>query len=171
MIVVSATQAQGRKVNYHPCFLLDSIEQRLAFIKQNASRIFTDSADCKETLLDSVAIGYIRTKDVKYLDALAAIRQNPAAKADGLFTDVITLIVKDDFIGFADQLYRSKGRLLPLQNELIGAMNMIVDGRPFKQRYMGQLNVEIERTKDSKDKYRQAYFEKLKQKIEEEKYR
>lgn len=171
MIAVSATQAQSRKVNYHPCFLLDSVDQRLAFIKQNAARVFTDSADCKETLLDSITGKYVLTKDFKYLDALAVIRQNPAAKADGLFTDVITLIVKDDFIGFADQLYRSKGRLLPLQNELIGAMNIIVDGRPFKQKYMGLLNVEIERTKGDNDKYRLAYLEKLKLKINEEKYR
>ncbi len=170
LLFVMISTAQSRKVNYHPCFLTDSVDSKLTFIKQNAGRIFIDSFDCKETLLDSIAIRFVRTKELKYLDALTAIQQNPYAKADGLFTDVVRLLVEDDFSGFVNQLYQGRGRYLPLQNELIAAMNMIVNGRPLKQKYMGQLNVDIETAKDSNDKYRLSYLEKLKQKIEGEQY-
>ena len=170
MLSAMVSTAQSRKINYHPCFLIDSVDTRLAFIRQNAGRIFLDSFDCKEILLDSIAAKFVRTRDIKYLEALTAIRQNPNARADGLFTDVIRRFVEDDFTGFIDQLYRGKGKFLPLQNELIAALNMIVDGRPLKQKYIGLLNVEIERAKDSRDKYREIYLEKLKQKIEGEQY-
>ena len=172
LLLLSAvvSTAQSRKVNYHPCFLKDSVDTRLTFIRQNAGRVFIDSFDCKDALLDSIASCFIRTKEVKYLDVLTAIGQNPSAKVDGLFTDVVKLFAEDDFIGFVNQLYQAKGKYLPLQNELIAAMNMIVNGRPLKQKYMGLLNVEIERTKDTNDKYRQGYLEKLKSKIEGEQY-
>ncbi len=165
-----ATQAQSKKVNYHPCFLMDSVDKHLSFIGQSAGRIFIDSFDCREALLDSIAAGYERTKDAKYLNTLASIRQNPYAKADELYTDVIKKLVESDFMDFVDKLYLAKGGLLPLQNELIATMNTIIDGRPFKQKYIGLLNVEIERAKDSNDKYRVLYLEKLKLKINEEKY-
>ena len=171
LLTSAVTQAQTQKVNYHPCFLMDSVDKRLAFITQYAGRIFIDSFDCKEALLDSIAGGYERTKDTKYLNTLASIRQNPYAKADELYTDVIKKLVESDFVDLVDKLYQAKGGLLPLQNELIATMNTIIDGRPFKQKYIGLLNVEIERAKDSNDKYRQQYLEKLKLKINEEKYR
>ena len=165
------TEAQTRKVNYHPCFLLDSVEQRLAFIKLNSGRIFVDTFDCKEALLDSIANGFIRTKDTKYLDALTAIGQNPNAKVQGLYTDILKRFVENDFTGFIDELYLARGRYVYLQNEMIGALNIIIDGRPFKRKYLGLLNVEIGKASDSKDKNRELFLEKLKQKIEEEKYR
>lgn len=166
----NSASSQTRKANYHPCFLMDSIDKNLAFIRLNAPRIFIDSFDCRQDLLDSIGIKYLQTRKPLYLDALAAIRQNPAAKVEELYTDVITRFMQDDFGGFIDQLYTAKGKYLSLEKELIAAMNMIVDGRPLKKKYMGQLNVEIEKAKDKKDKYKQAYLEKLKLKIEEEKY-
>jgi hypothetical protein len=169
-LIFFEASAQSKKINYHPCFLKDSIDNRLTFIAQYAGRIFIDSFDCKEALLDSIAVGYERTKDVKYLNTLASIRQNPYAKADELYTDVIRQLIESDFMDFVDKLYLARGGLLPLQNELISTMNVIINGRPFKQKYMGLLNVEIERAKDSKDKYREQYLEKLKLKIDEEKY-
>lgn len=171
LLYVTAAVAQGNKTTYSPCFLKDSVNTKLAFIRQGAGRIFTDSADCKDNLLDSIAVKYATTKEVRYLIALNAIRENHYAKADGLFTDVIRIIVQDDFLGFVDQLYMAKGKFLPLQNELIAAMNMIVNARPMKQKYMGQLNVEIDRAKNSADPNLTVYLEKLKQKIEGEQYR
>lgn len=170
LFYVTVSAAQSRKINYHPCFLKDSVDSRLVFIRQNAGRIFIDSFDCKDDLLDSIAVKFTITKNVKYLDVLTSIRQNPYAHADGLFTDVVKIFIEDDFTGFVEKLYQGGGRFLPLQNELIAAMNMIVNGRPLKQKYLGQLNAEIERVKDTKDKYRENYLEKLKQKIENEQY-
>ena len=171
LIVVTNASAQSKKAIYHPCFLLDSVDKHLDFIRQNASRIFTDTVDCKQTLLDSIAQRYTGTKNSKYLEALSAIRQNPNAKVEDLYTDIVKRFIEKDFEGFLDQLYLAKGRLLPLQNELIGAMNMIVDGRPLKQKYMGNLDALIEKAKEEKDKFKEYYLEKLKVKIEEEKYR
>ncbi|MDB5282141.1 MAG: hypothetical protein JWO06_1216 [Bacteroidota bacterium] len=164
------TQSQNRKVVYHPCFLMDSVDKRLDFIVKNAPRIFVDSFDCRQTLMDSIAIRYVDTKDTKYLNALAAIRQNPLAKVENLYTDIIKRFVENDFAGFVEQLYAAKGKLLPLQNELISGMNMIIDGKLLKQKYMGLLNVEIAKAKDANDKLKFSYFEKLKLKIEEEKF-
>ena len=171
LLSASASVAQGNRVSYNPCFLKDSIGSQMAFIRLNAARIFIDTADCKDVLLDSIAVRYTRTKEVRYLVALSTIRQNAFAKTDGLFTDAIKLIADADFAGFIDELYMAKGRFLPLQDELIAAMNMILNGRPLKQKYMGQLNIEIQRAKDSADKNRETYLEKLKQKIDAEQYR
>ena len=165
------TEAQTRRINYHPCFLLDSVEQRLAFIKVNAGRIFVDTFDCKESLLDSIANGFIRSGETKYLDVLSVIGQNPNAKVEGLYTDILKRFVENDFTGFVDKLYLARGRYMYLQNEMIATLNIIIDGRPFKRKYLGLLNVEISKAQDSKDKNRQLFLEKLKQKIEEEKYR
>jgi hypothetical protein len=162
--------AQSKKINYQPCFLKDSVEKRLAFIVPNAGRIFVDSFECREALLDSIASCYERTKDTKYLMALAYIRQNPRANAGELYTDIIKHLVEYDFMNFVDQLYLTKGALLSLQNELIATMNIIIDGRPFKQKYMGRLSVEIEQAKDANDKNREQFLEKLKLKINEEQY-
>ena len=170
LFVCISIQAQTKKVIYHPCFLMDSVDKHLDFIVKNAGRVFTDSFDCRQTLLDSIAIRYVDTKDTKYLYVLSNIRTIANLKVENLYTDIVKRFVENDFAGFIEQLYVSKGRLLPLQNELIAAMNMIINGRPLKQKYMGLLNVEIEKAKDSKDKYKQAYLEKLKLKIEEEKF-
>jgi hypothetical protein len=163
------TAAQAQKPVYHPCFLMDSVDKHLDFIRINAARIFVDSFDCRQTLLDSIAIKYVRTKNDKYLDVLSAVKQNPRAKVDELYTDIIKRLIEDDFSGFINQLYIGRGKYLPLEKELITTLNMIVDSRPLRQKYMGRLNVEIEKAKDAKDKYRQLYLEKLKLKIEEEK--
>lgn len=163
--------AQSRKINYSPCYLKDSVDRHLDFIKLNSSRIFKDSSDCRQSLIDSIGDRYLRTRQTMYLDVLASIRQNPAAKAEDLYTDIITRFIEDDFSGFVDQLAKGKGKYLSLEKELVAAMNMIVNGRPLRQKYMGELNLDIEMAKDKKDKYKQAYLEKLKQKIEEEKIR
>ncbi len=170
LVICINTSAQTRKAVYRPCLLLDSVEKRLDYIRMNASRVFTDTADCKQTLLDTIARRYISTKENKYLDALAGIRQNPNAKVEELYTDIIKRFVEDDFTGFIGKIYQAGGKYLPLEKELIATLNMIVDSRPLKQKYMGLLNVEIGKAKDTKDKYRQYYLEKLKLRIEEEKY-
>lgn len=171
MILCAGTaSAQSAKPVYHPCFLLDSVDKRLDFIKANASRVFVDSFDCKETLLDSIGKLYIRSKNKKYLDVLTSILQNPNAKVEGLYIDVIKDFLQDDFGGFVNELYIARGKYQLLEKELIGAMNMIVDGKPFKQKYMGQLNLQISIAKDKKDSAKIAYLEKLKVRIEEDKY-
>lgn len=169
LLVALNTYSQTKPV-YHSCFLMDSVEKRLEFIRLNASRIFTDSVDCKQTLLDSIAVHYVQSKDKKYLDALSSIRQNPNAKVENNYTDIIKRFIENDFSGFIKQIYLAKGKYYVLEKELIGTMNMIVDGRPYKQKYMGLLNVEISIAKDKKDTYYQSFLEKLKVKIEEEKY-
>jgi hypothetical protein len=171
LIAILSSSAQARKAIYHPCFLMDSVDVHLDFIKQNAARVFADTLDCKETLLDSIAQRYTDTKSTKYLEALSAIRQNPNAKVEDLYTDIVKRFIENDFAGFLDRLYLAKGKFLPLQNELIAAMNMIVDGRPLKQKYLARLNAAIEKAKGEKDKYKEYYLEKLKIKIDEEKYR
>jgi hypothetical protein len=163
-------QAQTIKPVYHPCFLMDSADARLDFIKDNASKIFIDSFDCKATLLDSIAVLYVRSKDKKYLDALNTILLNPHAKVDGLYTDIIKRFTDDDLGDFMNQLYMARGKYQALEKELIAMMNMIVDNRPYKIKYIGQINVEISKAKDKKDTYKASYLEKLKTKIEEEKY-
>ncbi|MFN8285491.1 MAG: hypothetical protein U0V74_02000 [Chitinophagales bacterium] len=169
-VAAGITSYAQRKPVYHSCFLMDSVDKNLEFIRLNASRIFTDSVDCKQTLLDSIAIHYTQSKDKKYLDVLSSIRQNPNAKVENNYTDIIKRFIENDFSGFIKQLYLSKGKYYVLEKELIGTMNMIVDGRPYKQKYMGLLNVDISIAKDKKDTYYQSFLEKLKVKIEEEKY-
>jgi hypothetical protein len=150
---------------------MDSVEKHLEFIKLNASRIFLDSFDCKQMLFDSIAAGYVQTRDKKYLDALSYLsNSSAAAKVENFYTDVLRTFVRSDFTDLLNQLYAGKGKYLGLEKELIIAMNMIVDGRPFKQKYMGLLNVEISKAKDKKDVAHLAYLEKLKTKIEEDKY-
>lgn len=166
----SSVFAQGTKAVYHPCFLLDSVDKRLDFIKANASKVFVDTFDCKETLLDSISILYMRSGNKKYLDALTGILQNPNAKVEGLYIDVIKRFLQNDFAGFINELYTARGKYQLLEKELIGAMNMIVDGKPYKQKYMGQLNLLISMAKDKKDTAKLYYLEKLKTRIEEDKY-
>lgn len=162
--------SQKAKPVYHPCFIMDSVEARLSFIQLNAGRIFTDTVECKQNLLDNITALYINGKDKKYLDALAAIRQNPNAKVEELYTDIIKHLVEDDFAGFINQLYLAKGKYFTLEKELVTTMNMIVGPKPLKYKYMGLLNVEIEKAKDKKDSYKLYYLQKLKTKIEDEKY-
>ena len=163
-------QAQTKKVIYHPCFLMDSVDKHLDFIVKNAPRVFIDTFDCRQTLLDSIAIRYVQTGDTKYLYDLSSIRVTANLKVDNLYTDIIKRFAEHDLPDFLNQLYVAKGKLIPLQNELISTMNMIINGRPLKQKYMGQMNVEIEKARDGKDKYKLYYLEKLKVKIEEEKF-
>lgn len=170
LLAVASVSAQTAKPVYHPCFLLDSVDKRLDFIKTNAAKVFVDSFDCKETLLDSIGMLYMRTKNKKYLDVLTSILQNPNAKVEGLYIDVIRKFLQNDFGGFLNELYVARGKYQLLEKELIGTMNMIVDGKPFKQKYMGQLNLQISIAKDKKDTAKVAYLEKLKVRIEEDKY-
>ena len=168
-LIAQGTQAQSAKPVYHPCFLLDSVDKRIDFIKANASKVFVDSFDCKETLLDSISMLYIRSKDKKYLDALTTILSNPKAQVEGLYTDVVKRFVQDDFGGFINALYIARGKYQLLEKELVTAMNMIVDGKPLKQKYAGQLNLQISLAKDKKDSAKLYYLEKLKTRIEEDK--
>ncbi len=163
--------SQAGKAIYHPCFLMDSVENHLDFIRLNASRIFIDSFDCKQMLFDSITAQYIRTKQKKYIDALTYIHSSSAAHlVENLYTDVLRKLVQNDFTGFLDLLYSGRGKYQALEKELIATMNMIIDGRPYKLKYMGLMNVEISKAKDNKEAARAAYLEKLKVKIEEEKY-
>jgi|ERR1043165_662505 hypothetical protein len=161
---------QLAKPVYHPCLLLDSVEAKLSFIQLNAWRVFTDTADCKEDLLGKIGSLYISSKDKKYLDALSAIRQNQSAKVEELYTDLIKRIIENDFEGFVNNLYLSKGKFLSLEKELVLTMNMIVGAEPLKQKYMGRLNIEIEKATDRKDTYKASYLKKLKTRIEEERH-
>lgn len=149
---------------------MDSVESKLSFIQFNASRIFTDTVECKDNVLDNIAAHYIKSKDKKYLDALAAIRQNPNAKVEELYTDIIKRLAENDFAGFVSELYLAKGKYFALEKELVTTMNMIVGTKPLKQKYLGLLNVEIEKSKDKKDSYKAYYLEKLKLKIEDDKH-
>ena len=149
---------------------MDSVNKNLAFIQYNARKIFIDTFECRQALLDNIAIEYIRTKDTKYLDALSAIRQYPGIEVEGLYTDIIKRLIENNFGGFVNRLYLSNNKYLSLEKELVAAMNMIVDGRPYKQKYMGLLNVELSKAKDKKDSRYSYYLQKLKVKIEEDKY-
>jgi hypothetical protein len=162
---------QSRKPVYYPCFLMDSADKHLDFIRLNAGRIFIDSFDCRQMLFDSIASLYSRTKNRKYLDALAYIRtSSAAAKVEDLYTDVIRRFVQTDFTDLLNQLYSGKGKYLSLEKELVATMNMIVDGRPYRQKYIGLLNVEISKAKDRKDAARLSYLDKLKHRIEDDNY-
>ena len=112
---------------------------------------------------------YIRSKDKKYLDALTTILANPKAEVEGLYTDVVKKFAQDDFGGFLNELYIARGKYQLLEKELVTAMNMIVDGKPLKQKYAGQLNLQISIAKDKKDSGKLYYLEKLKTRIEEDK--
>jgi len=170
LLAVTATQVQAQKPKpvYHPCFLMDSVDARLLFIQQNATRVFVDTFDCRQELLNKIAGLYTSTKNKKYLDALAAIRQNPSAKVEELYTDPVTRIIENDFTAFINELYLAKGRYLPLEKEMVAALNMIVGYKPLKQKYLPLLKIEIEKAKDKQDNTRKYYLEKLKQKIEED---
>lgn len=170
MVCLLHESVQGQKPVYHPCFLMDSVDKHLDFIKRNTQRIFVDTFDCRQTLMDSIASKYIATKNKKYLDALQAIRVYGNDKVEDLFTDIIKRLCEKDFYLFINELYASRGTLYALEKELITTMNMIIDGRPYKQKYIGQINVAISKAKDNKDSYKSSYLEKLKQKIEEERY-
>ena len=162
--------AQQRVANYSPCFLADNVDKQLVFIQQYAWKIFTDTASCKGALLDTLATRFITTKDSRYLQTLSVIRQNKYAHVDEFYTDIVSRFIQDDFPGFLQQLYIAHGKMTALETEMIAALNMIVNGRTMKQKYMGLLNVEIGKAKDAKDVYKTSYLEKLKTRIETEKY-
>lgn len=170
LLSVTLVSAQAKKTVYHPCFLLDSVDKHLVFIQQNTYRIFQDTFDCRQSLLDSIAVKYLRSKDKKYLDALSNIRNYGGERVENLYTDIMKRMAEKDFTGFINDLYLAKGKYASLEKELIATMNMMIDGRPYKQKYMGILNVQITKATDAKDKYKLYYLEKLKTKIEEEKY-
>lgn len=150
---------------------MDSVEKHLEFIKLNANRVFVDSFDCRQMLFDSIAAQYLRSNDTKFIDALNYLRNSSASsKVEGLYTDVIRKFIQSDFSGFLNRLYLGKGKYLALEKELIATMNMIVDGRPFRQKYMGLLNLEISKATDKKDTARTIYLEKLKTRIENDDY-
>jgi|GEM_PF-2962221 hypothetical protein len=171
LLSVTVLYAQNGMVNYSPCFLKDSVDKKLPFIRQNAAMIFTETADCKDLLLDSIAMMFARTRDIRYISVLTIIHKNPLAKTNGLFTDAVMLLAEYDFTWFINQLYLGKGKYQLLQNELIAAMNMIIDGKPLKQKYTGRLNAEIERAKASHDENMEEFLEKLKMRIEGDQYR
>lgn len=158
-----------KKALYHPCHLMDSVDTRLDFIRFNAARIFDDTSDCRQELLNAIALKFTATKEERYLAVLSAIRQNTAAKVEEFYTDPIRSFLEDDFSGFLHRLYLSNGKYLPLEKELVAAMNMIVGDRPMKQKYMGLLNVEISKASDKKDIGKFTYLKKLQLRIEQEK--
>lgn len=169
-LAIAKAQTGSSKPVYHPCFLMDSIDKNLEFIRVNSSKVFVDTFDCKDEVLRKIALRFIETKSVTYLNALSSIRQNPNAKVEELYTDIVKLIIENDFPGFVENLYTAKGKFYPLEKELISTLNMIVDGRMLKQKYFGLLNLEISKAKDKKDTYKEAYLNKLKTKIENEKF-
>ena len=167
--IASSGFSQKAKQVYHPCFLTDSIDARLVFIQQNAARIFTDTIDCKENLLGKIVDLYIKTKDKKCLSALSVIRQNPAAKVEELYTDIVKRLIEDDFDNLVNEFYLAKGNYAPLEKELVTTLNMILGAKPLKQKYLPLLKIEIEKAKDKKDSYKTYYLEKLKGRIEDDK--
>ena len=169
-VVFNHTIAQHAKPVYHPCFLMDSVEKNLVFIERNALRVFADTFDCRQTLLDSIASKYIATKNKKYLDALNNIRVYANEKVENLYTDIIRRMVENNFTDFLNELYLSNGRYQSLEKELVATMNMMIDGRPYKKKFLGLFNVQIQKAKDGKDSSRLHYLEKLKYRIEEEQY-
>jgi hypothetical protein len=162
--------AQHVKPAYDACLLKDSVFLKADFIKLNAARIFTDSAECKGVLLDSIAVAYWDSSNLKMLELLSAIRVNPVAKAEMYFTEIVSRFVNKDFEKLLADLYNSKGRATGIEKELISVMNMIIDEKPLKNKYLGRMNVQIEKAKDKKDKYKTDYLTKLKYKIENEQY-
>ncbi|MCX6198127.1 MAG: hypothetical protein NTY88_02745 [Bacteroidetes bacterium] len=170
-LVLSATVfAQAKKPIYHPCFLMDSVEVKLPFIQQNAYRIFVDTFDCRQMLLDKIGILYLKTGDKKYLTALETIHQRAGEKVENLYTDIIKRFCEKDFTAFARELFVARGQYYNLERELIATMNMLVDGRSLKLKYMGALNVQIDKARDKKDYNAISFWEKLKKRIEDEKY-
>lgn len=162
--------AQSKKPVYHPCFLMDSVEARIPFIQQNAYRIFADTFDCRQMLLDNIGALYIKTGDKKYLTTLEVIQQRAGDKVENFYTDIIKRFCEKDFTAFARELYLAKGGYYNLERELIATMNMLVDDRLLKLKYMGTLNVQIDKARDKKDYNAISFWEKLKKKIEDEKY-
>jgi hypothetical protein len=162
--------SQKAKPVYHPCFLMDSVEARLSFIQMNAARIFTDTVECKQEILDRIAALYVQSKDKKYLGALSGIRQNPNAKVEEFYTDIVKRLAENDFAGLINEIYLAKGKYFALEKELVITMNMIVGAQPLKKKYMGLLNVELEKAKETKDPYKLYFLQKLKTKIEEDRH-
>lgn len=171
ILVTSFLAAQPKsKPTYNACLLKDSIDKNLVFIQQNINRIFTDTADCKQTLLDSIGVQYINTKNKKYLDALTNLRNVGTDKVQDYYTDVIKRFAEINFSNFLNDLYLGRGKYIALEKELVSTLNMIVDGRPLKTKYIGLLNVEISKAKDRKDTSKAYFLEKLKTRIELDKY-
>lgn len=162
--------AQSKKPVYHPCFLMDSVEVKLPFIQQNAYRIFADTFDCRQMLLDNIGNLYLKTGDKKYLTSLETIHQRAGEKVENFYTDIIKRFCEKDFTAFAHELLLARGQYYNLERELIATMNMLVDGRSLKLKYMGALNVQIDKARDKNDKGSLLFWEKLKKRIEDEKY-
>ncbi len=162
--------SQPSKPVYHPCFLMDSVEKNLTFILSHLPKIFVDTFECRQALLENIAAEYNKTKDKKFLDALTRVRQFPNTEVEGFYPDIIKRLIESDFSGFLNQLYTAQGKYLLLEKELIATMNMIIGGKLYKQRWLDMLNLEIEKAVQAKNKAKEVYLQKLKTKIEEEKY-
>ena len=169
LFLCSPVYSQKTKTNYSACFLADSVEIKLTFIQQNALRIFKDTSDCKQNVLDNIGALYVQTGDKKYLAALENIHQRAGEKVENLYTDIIKRFCEKDFIAFASDLFLAKGQYFNLEKELIETMNMIVGTQPLKQKYLGVLNAQIEKVREEKDNSAIVYWEKLKKRIENDK--
>lgn len=165
-LLAAPVMAQKSKPVYQPCLLADSAAARLAFIQTYAYRIFNDTAECKQILLDSIGSLYNNTADKKYLTALETIHERAAKGVEGLYTDLIKRFCEKDFAGFGRALFAAGGGYRHLEDELIETMNMIVGSQQYKQKYIGQLNVQVLLAKEKNDSRAQAFWEKLKQRIE-----
>jgi len=154
---------------YHPCFLMDSVDKHLDFVRVNAARVFIDTFECKDNLLKKITQRYIDTKDIRFLSTLSSIRQSQQAKVEEYYTELMQMLVATDFAGLLNQLYLARGKFYPLEKELIAAMNMMVDGRLLKVKYYGLLNLEIEKANAAKDSTKAAWLNKLKLRIDNEK--
>ncbi len=171
LLFATTVFGQAKKPVYHPCFLMDSVEAHLPFIQQNAYRIFLDDTlGCRQMLLDNIGVLYVKTGDKKYLTTLEVIHQRASDKVENFYTDIIKRFCEKDFTAFARELYLARGQYYNLERELIATMNMLVDGRSLKLKYMGALNVQIDKARDKKDYNATSFWEKLKKKIEDEKY-
>ncbi|MCS6935494.1 MAG: hypothetical protein NZM35_10155 [Chitinophagales bacterium] len=153
----------------HPCSLTDSIQKHLPYIRQQVKRVFHDTINCRQVLLLRIAELYSANRDAKYLDALQYIRVTGDDLVSDLYPDVILAVLQRQFSGFLHDLYAGKGRYYALEKELVICLNMIVEGRPLKQKYLGLFNVEIGKAKDKKDAAKAAYLTKLKTRVEEDK--
>lgn len=148
---------------------MDSVEEKLPFVQQNALKIFNDTFDCRQALLDSIGSKYLQTRDKKYLGALETIHQRAGDKAENFYTDIIKRFCEKDFIAFANDLFLAKGLYFSLENELVTTMNMIVGSRPLKDKYGGLLKIQIEKVRDKKDNSAIVFWEKLKKRIDNDK--
>lgn len=170
LVCAQFLDAQNKSAAYNSCLLKDSIDKHLETIRLSPARVFTDSAQCKRELLDSIANKFLTTSDKKYLGVLTSIAQNSKSKIEGEFQDVMKMLVDGSFSKLLDAFYTGRGGYAALEKEVVLLMNTIVGGRPYKQQYLGLLNVEIEKAKDKDDRNKELYLVRFKQRIEDDKF-